>query len=430
MVGLPTETDEDLQELVALVKKLKKIKGTNRRPGKINVSVATFIPKSHTPFQWAGQIPLAESRAKIKWIHNQLKINGIHFKWQDPEVSHLEGLWARGDRRLSRLLMAAYARGCKLDGWSDHFDYLSWQKAWGEVGLDPDFFTTRLRDTREPLPWDLIDNRVSRSYLEMEWANACKQKVIEDCRQGGCNQCGACDFETTELKLHHGFAEDSEPACEPLNPPGVLYQELCVSYSKTEQARYFGHLEMVNIFLRALRRAGIPLKYSQGFHPKPKISFDDPLPIGIESQHERFFMSVPEAVEPDAVTGLLNSHLPEGLRIHECLPATPAAKRKPSETTYRVFLNTGRLDQERLLSFRNRSEFPISLSSRKGKLKKIDLKDMVKRLDILDNQRLEVSLSTGTGATLRPAQILGPIFDLNEVEIKQSRVMKLRSARV
>ncbi|MDJ0819808.1 MAG: TIGR03960 family B12-binding radical SAM protein [Desulfobacterales bacterium] len=428
MIGLPTETDDDLKELVSLVQRLRKIKGTNRRPGKINVSVATFIPKSHTPFQWASQIALAESRNKIQWIHHQLKIAGVQFKWQDPEVSHLEGLWARGDRRLSRLLVAAYARGCKLDGWSDHFDYRSWQEAWAEVGIDPNFFTTRARDLNEPLPWDLIDNRVSRSYLQREWANACEHKVIEDCRQGFCNQCGACDFETTELKLYEAFGEDSNPACEPLNPAGVVYQHLCVSYSKTEQARYFGHLEMINIFLRALRRAGIPLKYSQGFHPKPKISFDDPLPVGIESQHEQFFLSVSDTIDPATITGLLSSHLPEGLKIHSCTLATRTSRPKPSETTYLVRLHDGRFNQDRLSFFRNSSEFTISLSNRKGKLKKIDLKDMVKRLELLDSKQLQVSLSAGNGGTLRPAQILGPIFKLSELQIKQSRVIKLKSA--
>ena len=114
MIGLPTETDEDLEALVGLVKKLRKIKDPNGRRGKINVSVATFIPKSHTPFQWAGQISLAESQSKINWLHHQLRLPGIQFKWQNPEVSRLEGLWARGDRRLSRLLIAPIRKDAGL----------------------------------------------------------------------------------------------------------------------------------------------------------------------------------------------------------------------------------------------------------------------------------------------------------------------------
>jgi len=135
MIGLPTETDDDLEALVDLVKKLRKIKGPNGRRGKINVSVATFIPKSHTPFQWAEQISLAESRSKINRLHDQLRLPGIQFKWQNPEVSRLEGLWARGDRRLSRLLISAYKKGCRFDGWSDKFRYRLWQEALEEEGI-------------------------------------------------------------------------------------------------------------------------------------------------------------------------------------------------------------------------------------------------------------------------------------------------------
>ncbi|MCW8984018.1 MAG: acetyl-CoA carboxylase biotin carboxyl carrier protein, partial [Thermoanaerobaculales bacterium] len=137
MIGLPTETDDDLGALVDLVKKLVKIKGPNKQRGKINVSVATFIPKAHTPFQWARQVSLAESRSKINWLHDQLKIPGIQFKWQDPRVSRLEGLWARGDRRLSRLLIAAHKKGCKFDGWSDAFRYDLWLAALEEENLHP-----------------------------------------------------------------------------------------------------------------------------------------------------------------------------------------------------------------------------------------------------------------------------------------------------
>ena len=125
-------------------KKLAKIKGPNRQRGKINVSVATFIPKAHTPFQWARQISLAESSAKINRLHDRLKIPGIQFKWQDPQVSRLEGIWARGDRRLSRLLIAAYKKGCRFDGWSDKFNYDLWREAFDEENIDPDFFTARI----------------------------------------------------------------------------------------------------------------------------------------------------------------------------------------------------------------------------------------------------------------------------------------------
>jgi len=428
MIGLPTETDDDLKALVALVKNLRKIKGANGRRGKINVSVATFIPKAHTPFQWAPQIPLAESRSKIQWLRSQLKIPGVQFKWQDPHVSQLEGLWARGDRRLNPLLMAAYAKGCKFDGWSDQFNYGLWQEAIAEAGIDAQFFTARARDVAEPLPWDSIDNRVSRSFLKQEWANALEQNLIEDCRGGLCHQCGTCDFEQIEPRTYGAFGEKSAPVCE--LPPAATadFQSLCVFYAKQDQAKYFGHLEMVNIFLRALKRAEIPVQFSQGFHPKPKISFDDPLPIGIESEQERFFLSVPDSVNPAAAARALNSHLPDGLVITSCQFVTAGFKRQAAGTNvYRVTLQDGSFSEENLRSFKNSAELIISRSNRKGKLKKINLKDMVIRIELLDSKQLQVALAAETGKTLRPAQILGPIFGIHENQIKQARVVKLKS---
>jgi len=427
MIGLPTETDDDLKALVALVTNLRKIKGADRRRGKINVSVATFIPKSHTPFQWAPQISLAESKSKINWIHNKLKIPGIQFKWQDPQVSQLEGLWARGDRRLSRLLVAAYKKGCKFDGWSDHFRYDFWQEAIEETDLDLEFFTARKRDVDEPLPWDFIDNRVSGSFLKQEWANAIAQTSIEDCRRGDCHQCGTCDFENIEPRTYEAFDEEVFEACEWPRAPVDDFQGLCVFYTKLGQAKYFGHLEMVNIFLRALKRAKIPLKFSQGFHPKPKISFDDPLPIGMESEQERFFMSVSGSVNPTSITSLLNLHLPEGLRITGSQFTPPGFKRQvPGANAYRVTLPGGNFDQEDVTAFNGSAEVSISLPKRKGKLKKIDLKDMVVALELLDSKQLQVSIAAGTGKTLRPAHILGPVFHMHETQIKQARIVKMK----
>ena len=124
---------------------LQKIKKPVRRKGKINVSVATFIPKPHTPFQWVGQIPLDEARQIIKRLQYNLNKPGIRYKWQPPEVSQIEGLWARGDRRLGRLLVNAFRLGCRFDGWTDHFNHKRWQKACHAAEVDIDSYTGQCR---------------------------------------------------------------------------------------------------------------------------------------------------------------------------------------------------------------------------------------------------------------------------------------------
>ena len=326
MIGLPTETDDDLEALVDLVKKLRKIRGPQGRRGKINVSIATFIPKSHTPFQWAGQISLAESRSKINRLHEQLRLPGIQFKWQNPEVSRLEGLWARGDRRLSRLLIAAYKKGCRFDGWSDTFRYRLWQEALEEEGIDPDFFSAAKQDLNEPLPWDHIDSRVNKAFLKAEWEKAIDRFLTNDCRQGMCAQCGACDFREIKMKTYRDIQYEPFALCGTPKHVATGSKTLSVYYAKLDQAKYLGHLEMVNVFLRALKRAEIPVVFSQGFHPKPKISFDDPLPVGIESRQEHFKLSVPGCVRPEDITRRLNAHLPDGLVVNSCQLSYPKTR--------------------------------------------------------------------------------------------------------
>jgi radical SAM family uncharacterized protein/radical SAM-linked protein len=428
MIGLPTETEDDLEALVDLVKKLRKIKGPHGRRGKINVSVATFIPKSHTPFQWAGQISLAESRSKINRLHDQLRLPGIQFKWQNPEVSQLEGLWARGDRRLSRLLITAYKKGCRFDGWSDKFHYRLWQEAVAEESLDPDFFSADKQDLNEPLPWDHIDSRVSKDFLKSEWQKAQDLSFTNDCRHGMCAQCGVCDFREIELKTFPDIRNEPFAVCGTTKDVEAGSKNLSVYYAKLDQAKYLGHLEVVNVFLRALKRAEVPVVFSQGFHPKPKISFDDPLPVGIESQQEHFTLSVPDFVRPEVVTRRLNAHLPDGLVVNSCQFACKKnGHHAPKSNTYRVTLKEGHFDKEKLVSFNLASDATISLSNRKGKLKKINLKDMVLNIIFLDSARLQMTLLSVPGKTMRPALVLRHIFSVAEDHIKQAKVVKQRA---
>ncbi len=426
MIGLPTETAEDLNAIVDLVKGLRKIKSASGRRGKINVSIATFIPKPQTPFQWACQLSLGESEDRLKRVQDALKLSGIQFKWQNPKVSWLEGVWARGDRRLSRLLVAAYRKGCRFDGWSDWFRYDLWQAAFAEEGLDPDFYTVRPRDICEPLPWDHIDTQVTKAFLAAEWENASRGAFTADCRVDDCNQCGVCDFEQIEPLTHDGFKGAAVQQWQSDTRDSTAVKKLAVFYTKQDRARYFGHLELVNIFQRALKRAGIAVRFSEGFHPKPKISFDDPLPVGIESQQERFIITVPDTVRSRDVKDRLNDHLPAGLVISHCqlAPRTSPAHRRHS-VRYRIATTADLFDLARLRAFYERPDFFITLTDRKGKLKKIDLKDIVRHSEWLDSRHLELTLKSEPGKTVRPFDVLRHIFDLTEAQVKQARILKL-----
>ncbi|MEE8397431.1 MAG: TIGR03960 family B12-binding radical SAM protein [Desulfobacterales bacterium] len=427
MVGLPTERDEDLQAIVALINTLKRIKGPGGRRGKINVSVATFIPKPHTPFQWVSQIPLQESRNKIRWLQQHLRGPGIQFKWQDPEISRIEGLWARGDRRLNRLLVAAYRKGAVFDGWSDTFDIGTWEAALSESGVDADDYTCRERKTAEPLPWDHIDLGVSKDFLEKEWEKALSGERTPDCRDGHCQDCGVCDFQDIEPKVYPSFQGDVATTQETVSVALPGYRKVRALYSKRDQARYFGHLEMVNIFIRAIRRAGIPVRFSEGFHPKPKISFDDPLPLGMESLKEAFYIQVSDEIEPQDIANRLNAQLPEGLVVHDCQLYSAGKGQKPTgplAAEYLISLREGAFEASKYKAFAESRSVPVTRRNRKGKEISLDLKDIVLEMTVVSADQLHLSLKSVPGKNLRPLAVIGPVFDLDEECLKLAKVVK------
>ncbi len=199
MIGLPTERDEDvlgITDLSYLVKDLffkrdqKDIKGSF----KLTSSAACFVPKAFTPFQWVGQDSVEEFERKIDLVRDSLKDKRITFNFHTPRLSHIEGIFARGDRRLSGVLIRAWEKGCKFDGWSEYFKYDSWIEAMEECGIDSDFYGLRERSFEEVLPWDFIDAGVSKKYLINEYKKAINEKLTEDCRTG-CNLCGIEDCE-------------------------------------------------------------------------------------------------------------------------------------------------------------------------------------------------------------------------------------------
>jgi radical SAM family uncharacterized protein/radical SAM-linked protein len=426
MVGLPTETHEDLFSLVRLVKALHRISGPKGRKGKINVSVNTFIPKAHTPFQWAQQISLEESRQRIEWLKQELNQARVQFKWQNPESSFLEGVYARGDRRLSGLLEKAYKKGCRFDGWSDHFRYDKWISAAEEAGLDLSFYTTRPRDPKERLPWDHIDMRIEKTYFLTEWEKSTTGQLTPDCRWGDCQRCGVCDFDTIKPKVFMDDPGKAAPLPAPkraAEPPYLTYR---IFYSKLGEARFFGHLEQVNIFLRAIRRAGIPIKYSEGFHPMPKVSFDDPVPLGTASLSESFSITVPDFFSPKELKERINIQLPQGLKVFDVRLA-PQKKKLPESgsTCYNISLATGFFEKERESWFNGEKTVFLSRYNRKGKIQTVELKSAVQKMAILSPQKLELTLQTNMGNNVRPSDILSRVFLFDQDTIRRAEVIKI-----
>ena len=191
MLGLPTETPDDVDGIAQLIRRSSAARrAATGKALNLKVSLSPFVPKAHTPFQWVGQQGEAEIEARIDALRAGLKKTGVRLSWQDPAMSRLEAVMARGDRRLGKAIHRAWQLGATFDSWSERFDYDRWQRAFDECGLDPSFYAGRQRPLDEVLPWSHIDVGVSTDFLKAEYRLHLKETATEDCRFGRCNACG------------------------------------------------------------------------------------------------------------------------------------------------------------------------------------------------------------------------------------------------
>ena len=191
MIGLPTETDEDILAIADLA---RRVLALSRNPArcKVSVSVSTFVPKPHSAFQWFAQIPVEEMERRQGLLRGALRDRRISFNWHDAPTSRLEGVFARGDRRLGKTLLQAWRNGARFDGWSEHFRADFWQEAFAATDVDPDFYTVRPREIGEMMPWTHLSSGVSQDWLAREWTLSQTGTPTEDCRHGECSGCGVC----------------------------------------------------------------------------------------------------------------------------------------------------------------------------------------------------------------------------------------------
>lgn len=194
MMGLPTETDEDLKGIADLAGRIRELYHTirGRNDCRITVSVASFVPKPFTPFQWMPQCSVEEIERKQQYLKSLFTDRHIKFAYHDAKTGRLEAVLARGDRQLAKVILKAFEKGCKYDSWTEFFDYDRWMDAFEECGVDPDLYACRKRDEYEAEPWDHIDCGVNKDYLRKEWRLAQRGILTHDCRHLACNGCAVC----------------------------------------------------------------------------------------------------------------------------------------------------------------------------------------------------------------------------------------------
>ncbi len=199
MIGLPTETDDDVRGIAELAEKVvhryhEVTKGTKQKRGRVTVSVSSFVPKPMTPFQWERQNTISELKEKQYLIKDNIHSKMINYSYHESYVSVLEGIFARGDRRLGKVLINAHKAGARFDGWDEFFDFDRWMQAFEDAGIDPDFYTGRKRSFDEILPWDIIDCGVSKKFLISECKKAYEGNTTPNCREkcAGCGLAASC----------------------------------------------------------------------------------------------------------------------------------------------------------------------------------------------------------------------------------------------
>ncbi len=420
MFGLPTESQEDVLAIAELTAKAMK---TGHGPGRsITVSAATFVPKPHTPFQWHGQLSMDEGYERIDFLKEALRSKGLRLRWGNPRMSFLEGVFSRGDRRLSFLVEEAWQRGARFDAWNEHFQLATWQEAASALGIDLEgYLQPRAMDV--PLPWDHLDCGVSREFLQDEYEQALVEAYTPDCRLHGCQKCGLCDFKSIYPRTFTDAKPNWPSSSAAPSSQSEVHHRYRFDYSRLGRSRLLGHLELLQLFFRAFNRVGLPLHYSKGFNPSPKVSFSPALPLGTESRCEYLLVDCTAIINAEKFTKAINDTLPEGMAINAISPM--ADKKIPARilSTYRITLPLV-VDEVALASFNGAESFPVAVI-RKKKNRQVDACLLVPRLEKVADDQLELDLITEVSkAGLKPMEIISAIFALDTEQVLAARVVK------
>ncbi|MDD8027735.1 MAG: TIGR03936 family radical SAM-associated protein, partial [Acidobacteriota bacterium] len=343
MIGLPTETNEDVDAVVDLVRELSaRGRAILGGPPRIHVSLASFIPKPHTPFQWAAMAEpemLWDKQARVR--NGLARERSIEIKTHDVRQSVLEAVFSRGDRRLSEVLLAAWRAGARFDGWSDQFKPDLWQTAFAETGIEPEAYL-RAIEPGAALPWDAVSTGMKPAFLRRELERALRAERTPSCEDQDCGACRGC--ETCLDKGPIGGdpvgagGEPGPPLRGRISDDPVRY---IVRYAKEGPARFLGHNDLVNALQRVFRRAGIETLHSAGFHPKPVMSFGPALPLGMAARDEWMeFKSGRDITEADFLAAA-NAAAPAGLNflsLRRRGPAEPSCQERVRGAVYAVDL--------------------------------------------------------------------------------------------
>jgi radical SAM family uncharacterized protein/radical SAM-linked protein len=445
MIGLPTETDADVLAIAHLAKHVLENGRRVNKKARVNLGVSTFVPKPFTPFQWDEQISIEETHHKHQLLRENMRQFGMKFGRHDAQMSYLEGVFARGDRKTADLLEAAHELGCRFDGWGEHFDFRRWQEAAQRSGVDMDAYL-RKRDLKEELPWDHIDCMVDKQYFVDEYWRSRLALLAEDCRQVKCHQCGVIDDDKdgclTMLRTSREGQKKEETWERTSNlerPQTQPQQKIRFHFAIQGPLRFLSHLETMRAFTRALRRAQLPVHHSLGFHPQPQLNFATALPVGVESTGEYADVVLFEPVEPSQFQSELNAVLPDYIHILDAvtvplkmpsLMSEPLAARYDIEVPVHLLPDGVPSPAARVQALLARDDIPMQRWHKKGP-RQVNIRPGIVSLEVLPvaEGRLTVALLAREEpeAKAKPLEVMQALFELSDDQLSSVRIYKQES---
>lgn len=413
MIGLPTETFEDLDGIVDLLWAIKKevyrVKSEKNIAHHLDMTctVSTFVPKTFTPFQWHAQDSMEVINEKIQYLRQKSKfIKGLKMNFSDTFLSQIEAVFSRGDRALNELVLRTYENGSYLDAWSENFNKDLWLESAQEININFDDYAQRQIDLDSELPWSFIDVGVNQEWLKNQYRQAMAEVNTTPC-DVKCTNCGVCQntgvkrLDTEKIAL-----VKEEKQIDKKDSEEIVYRYR-LKVSKKGALSYISHLDWAGTFYKAIRKTGLKVAFTKGFNPSPKISMGVALPLFVESEGELVDIELCERINPDELIKKIQPHLPEGASIEKVLEIDKKAKAIDNEVSWAIYKATpldisDRKDLNlsyKLSEFLEKTNLFLEKTTKKGLKKQIDIRASLHSARVCnsDTQQIEFILKTAQG---------------------------------
>lgn len=405
MVGLPSETEDDLLGIADICRKVVAIGREYTTRASVNVTLSPFVPKPHTPFQWDEAVPEDEIFRRINFV----KRNGrgpINFRHNSSKTAMIAALIGRGDRRMADVIELAYNKGCRFDSWGELFDFGKWLEAFAECDIDPVAGMKPIPFSK-PLPWAHISKGPSTEHLKKQ-----REQTSEQLRPFVAHEIKS-PVDNSPDTTQPEFGRTSKKAV-PRNQLAPTKNRARIHWSKSARFRYMSHLENLHLMERAIRRARLPVSYSQGHNPSMKLSFGPPLPLGYTSDAEFFDLTLESNLMTYMIDNL-SDQLPDGIEI---LEARPALGKKASlnaalnRAEYRVPIDSWQHPDEleaKIATLMSTDQLKCERGAA-DKRKTVDIRPAIYDLRI-ENGSLIMVLGLGDGGYAKPPEIVSFLKD-------------------